>query len=144
MGKYRKGSHTVYRLRYHFVFVTKYRKPVLRGEIAKEVRRLIQEICKSKDIIIVKGHVRPEHVHVLLDAPPELAPSKIMQAVKGKTSHRLLQDSRRLRKEFWGRHLWARGYFVTSTGNVSDDVVAKYIENQDVEPQGDDDFRITE
>ena len=125
------------------MFITKYRKPALRGEIGKEVRDLTREICRSLDIEIVKGHVRPDHVHLLLDVPPRLAPSRVMQAIKGKTSHHLLQDHRKLRKEFWGRHLWARGYFVATTGNVSDTMVAEYIETPDVETR-DDDFRVTE
>ena len=134
----------MFRLRYHFVFITKYRKPVLRGDIATEVRSLVQEICRTHDIEIVKGHVRPDHVHLLLDAPPKWSPSKLMQAIKGKTSHHLLQDHRRLRKEFWGRHLWGRGYFVATTGNVSDEVVAKYIEDQDVDPRENEAFKISE
>ena len=133
----------MYRLRYHFVFVTKYRKPVLRGDIANEVRRITREICRTYDIEIVKGHVRPDHVHLLLDVPPKMSPSRVMQAIKGKTSHHLLQDSRRLRTEFWGRHLWGRGYFAVTTGKVSDEMVAEYIENQDVEHEGDDGFKIT-
>ena len=84
VSEYRKSSHAVYRLRYHFVFITKYRKPALRGEIGKEVRDLTREICRSLDIEIVKGHVRPDHVHLLLDVPPRLAPSRVMQAIKGK------------------------------------------------------------
>ena len=143
MSEYRRSSHAVFRLRYHFVFITKYRKPVLRGDIAVEVRGLIREICRTHDIEIVKGHVRPDHVHLLLDVPPKWSPSRVMQAVKGKTSHHLLQDRRKLRREFWGRHLWARGYFVASTGNVSDEMIAEYIENQDAESQ-DDDFRVSE
>ena len=142
MKEYRKSAHVVYRLRYHFVFITKYRKPVLRGDLAKEVRRLIREICRSKDIEIIKGHVRPDHLHLLLDVPPKWSPSKVMQAIKGKVSHRLLQDSRKLRKEFWGRHLWARGYFVVTTGDVSEDVVERYIDHQDVD-QNDDGFDIS-
>lgn len=67
-----------------------------------------------------------------------------MQAIKGKTSHHMLQDHRRLRKEFWGRHLWGRGYFVATTGNVSDEMVAEYIENQDVDPKEDEGFKISE
>ena len=143
MKEYRRSAHVVYKLRFHFVFITKYRKPVLRGDIANEVRALIREICRSKDIEIIEGHIRPDHVHLLLDVPPHLAPSKVMQAVKGKVSHRLLHDSRKLRKEFWGRHLWARGYFVVSTGDVSEDVVERYIEHQDVEPD-DGGFDISE
>jgi putative transposase len=125
------------------VFITKYRKPVLKGDIAKEIRKLTKEICRTHDIEIVKGHIRPDHIHILLDVPPKMSPSKVMQAIKGKTSHHMLQDHRRLRREFWGRHLWARGYFVATTGTVTDEAVAQYIESQDVESE-DDDFKITQ
>ena len=140
MAEYRRAAHTVYSLHYHFVFITKYRKPVLVGDIGTEVRDLVREICRTLDIEILQGHVRPEHVHLLLSVPPHLAPSRVMQAIKGKTSHHLLQDHRRLRSAFWGRHLWARGYFCCSSGDVTDDVVAAYIENQGIGQSGD--FRV--
>ncbi len=125
------------------MFITRYRKRVLRGDVGKEVRSLIREVCRTHDIEIVQGHVRPDHVHLLLDVPPCLSPSRVMQLVKGKSSHHLLQDHRRLRREFWGRHLWTRGYFVATTGNVSEEMVARYIETQDV-TQRDDQFNLTE
>ena len=143
MAEYRKGSHSIYTLHYHFVFIPKYRKPVLRGDVGLRVRELVRRVCHALDVEIVKGHVRPDHVHLLLSAPPTLSPSRLMQAIKGKTSYQLLRDFRALRKEFWGRHLWARGYFVATSGNVTDEVISKYIESQDVEPQ-DDDFKVTE
>jgi putative transposase len=143
MSEYRRSSHAVYSLRYHFIFITKYRKPALRGEVGQSVRELIREICRGMDIEIVKGHIRPDDVHLLLSVPPKWSPSRVMQAIKGKTSHRLLRDYRKMRKEFWGHHLWGRGYFVASTGNVSEEMIADYIDNQDVEPQ-DDDFKVTE
>lgn len=144
MTEYRKSSHVLHRLRYHFVFITKYRKPALRGDIALEVRRLTREICRTHDIEIVSGHVRPDHVHLLLDVPPRISVSDVMKFIKGKTSHHLLQDSRRLRKEFWGRHLWARGYFAVTTGNVSEKMIEEYIKNQDVESQSSDNFKVSE
>ena len=104
---------------------------------------MIREICRSHDIEIIKGHVRPDHVHLLLDTPARLSPSRVMQVIKGKTSHHLMRDYRRLNKEFWGRHLWARGYFGASSGNVTDEVLASYIEHQDVDPR-DDDFKVTD
>lgn len=67
-----------------------------------------------------------------------------MQAIKGKTSHQLMRDFRSIRKTFWGRHLWARGYFVATTGNVTDEVVAKYIELQGELPPEDEGFKISE
>ena len=87
------------------MFIPKYRKPVLRGDIGRRLRELIRDICKALEVDIVQGHIRPDHVHLLLSAPPNLAPSRVMQAIKGKTSHRLMRDYRRLNKEFWGRHL---------------------------------------
>jgi putative transposase len=79
MAESRRAAHTVYSLHYHFVFITKYRKPVLTGDIGTEVRDLVREICRTLDIEIVQGHVRPEHVHLLLSVPPHLAPSRAMQ-----------------------------------------------------------------
>ena len=75
--------------------------------------------------------------------PPHLAPSRVMQAIKGKTSHHLLRDFRTLRKEFWGRHLWARGYFAATSGNVTGEVIAQYIELQGADTK-DDDFFISD
>ena len=134
----------MYLLHYHVVFTTKYRRPVMRGEVAVRLRELIREICKVNEIEILRGHVSPDHVHLLLSAPPQLSPSRVMQAIKGKTSHHLLAEFRALNKAFWGRHLWARGYFIASSGNVTDEVIQQYIEMQDVEPQDADDFKISE
>ena len=133
----------MYQCHYHFVFITKYRKPVLRGEVGLRVRELIREICRTHDIEIVKGHVRPDHVHLLLSVPPTMAPSRVMQAIKGKTAHHMLRDFRTLRRTFWGKHFWARGYFVSTSGNVTEEMLKKYIEEQDLEPD-DKDFRVTE
>jgi putative transposase len=144
MESYRKGAHTVYRLHYHFVFITKYRKPALRGVVGERVRELIREICRGMDIEIVRGHVRPDHVHLMLSLPPSVAPSVAMQRIKGKTSHHLLRDFRALGRVFWGRHVFARGYFVATTGNVTDDVVKKYVEEQDVAASDDDTFKVSE
>ncbi len=144
MRAYRKASHTVYALHYHFVLTTKYRKPVLRGEIGRAVKDLIVEICQTLEVEILQGHVRPDHVHLLLSMPPHLSPSRAMQAIKGKTSHHMLADYRRLRAAFWGQHLWARGYFAATSGNVTDEVLAEYIRLQGAEPQDDARFEVSE
>jgi REP-associated tyrosine transposase len=129
----------------------KYRKPILRGEVGLAVRELVREVCKAYDveilkaydIEIVKGHVRPDHLHLLLSVPPTMAPSRVMNAIKGRSSNRLMRKFREFNRQFWGRHLWSRGYFVATSGNVTDDVLKRYIEDQDVEPQNDD-FKVTE
>lgn len=88
---YRKGSHSVYDMSYHVVWVTKYRYQILKGEIAHRLRDLIRQSCESRHLIIVRGNISKDHVHLLLSCPPSLAPSKVVQYLKGRSS-RLLQD----------------------------------------------------
>src|SRR3974377_273221 len=135
---YRKTSHSVYDLKYHLVWITKYRKPVFFGDVAVRLRELIREICKSLDIEIIKGHVSKDHVHLFVSVPPQLSISKVMGRIKGRTSRKLLSEYRRLSKEFWGRHLWGRGYFAASSGIVTDEVIMQYIATQDLEERSHD------
>jgi putative transposase len=145
MKEYRKASHCIYDLKYHIVWITKYRKRVLTPEIGKRLRDIIRVICTSLEVEIVKGHIRRDHVHMLVSAPPYLSVSKLVQRMKGLTSRKLLEENRRLNKAFWGRHLWARGYFVASTGDVTEEVIAKYIEEQEEMERGQDaDFKVEE
>jgi putative transposase len=145
MENYRNNSHSRYDIKYHFVWITKYRKPILTGEVGVRVRNLVREICRTNEIEILQGAVSKDHVHVLLSCPPNLSPSKIMQYIKGKSSRKLMMEFRHLQKEFWGRHLWARGYFVATSGNVTDEVIMEYIRLQDgTEPDdGGDKFQVT-
>ena len=145
MEHYRTGSHTRFDLKYHFVWVTKYRKQALTGEVGFRLRDLVREVCRTHEIDILQGSVSSDHVHVLLSCPPRLSPSKVMQYVKGKSSRKLLAEFPHLRKQFWGRHLWARGYFVASSGTVTDEVIMEYIRLQDgTEPEdGGDGFQVT-
>ena len=143
MQNYRKTSHSLYDCKYHLVWITKYRKKVMVGLVAERVRELIRQICKEHDVEIIKGHVSKDHVHMFVSVPPHLAISKLIQYLKGKSSYKLLQENKQLSKEFWGSHLWGRGYFVATSGNVTDEVIMEYIKNQDVENE-EGDFRISE
>jgi len=140
---YRKTSHTTYDCKYHVVWITKYRKPVMIGLVGERVRELIRQICKGHDVEILKGHVSKDHVHLFVSVPPHLAISKLVQYLKGKSSYKLLQENKQLSRMFWGRHLWGRGYFVATSGNITDEVVLEYIKNQDEDPK-DEDFTISE
>lgn len=142
MQNYRKGSHTVYDCKYHIVWITKYRKQVMVGPIAEAVRTYIKQICQENDVQIIKGHVSKDHIHMFVSVPPNISISALVQAMKGKSSRKLLQNFKALQKQFWGQHFWARGYFVCSSGNITDEVIMNYIENQDLnEPEGGD-FKI--
>jgi putative transposase len=139
---YRRGPHTVYELHLHIVWVTKYRRSVLAGEVGERVRELIRELCAAEDVTILKGHVARDHIHLFVSIPPQLTISRFVQRLKGKSSYKMLAEFSHLRKKFWGRHLWARGYFVCSSGNVSDEVIAAYIERQTEMTSTDDSFRV--
>ena len=139
---YRKSSHSVYELKYHLVWITKYRKRVLSGPVGVRLREMLRETCASLDVEIEKGHVSADHVHMLVSVPPHLAVSKLVQSMKGRSSRKLLAEYRHLKKQFWGRHLWARGYFVCTTGNVTDEIIKEYIANQEVERGCDDGFGV--
>jgi putative transposase len=141
MENYRKSSHTVYDLKYHLVWITKYRKPILVGDIATRARELIREICKSQDVEIIKGHISRDHVHIFVSVPPHVSVSQLVQWLKGKTSRKMMMEYKGLSRMFLGRHMWARGYFVASSGNVTDEVIIQYIEQQGQEPP-DGDFKI--
>ena len=141
MQMYRKGSHTIYDIKYHIVWITKYRKPVLSGVIAERCRELIRQVSKANEVEIIKGHISKDHVHVFVSVLPRISVSKLVQLLKGVSSRKLLMEDKNLQKQYWGQHLWARGYFVASSGNITDEMIKEYIENQDVEK--DDDFRIS-
>ena len=111
-------------------WITKYRKPVLRGEVAKRLRELIRQTCASLDVVIESGHVAADHIHLLVSVPPNLAVSELVQRLKGRTSRLLLVEFGELNRQFWAKHLWARGYFAASSGNVTDEIIKQYIESQ--------------
>jgi putative transposase len=141
MLNYRKGSHSVWDCKYHLVWTTKYRYPILGGDVGKRARELIREIALSLDMEIFAGALNRDHVHMLLSIPPSISVSRAVQFLKGKSSHRLLSEFDSLRKRYWGQHLWARGYWVATSGNVTDEVWQKYIEEQKPEPP-DDNFKV--
>jgi len=120
---YRYGSHTVFKIQYHFVFVTKYRYKVLKGDVGLKVRELIRQTCEAFEIEILKGVVSQDHVHVLLSAPPNLAPSEIMRRIKERSSMKLFGSFPDLKKRYWGRHFWARGYFCVTSGELTDEMI---------------------
>ena len=139
MEHYRKSSHCTYDIKYHLVWITKYRKPVITGKIALRTRELIRIVCQSNEVEILAGHVGSDHIHLLVSVPPYLSASKLVQYIKGTTSRKLQTEYKELNKQFWGQHLWARGYFVASSGNVTDEIIKEYIKNQDIQERSNSD-----
>ena len=141
MKDYKSGSHAVWDCKYHLVWITKYRYPVLMEEVGERARELLRDISRSLELTIYAGAINRDHVHMLVGIPPHLSVAKVVQYLKGKSSHRMLAEFPRLRKRYWGQHLWGRGYWVATSGNVTDEVWQKYIEDQKPEAP-DDNFKI--
>lgn len=138
----KRGSHTVWDCKYHLVWVTKYRYPVLGGDVGIRCRELLRETARAYELVIHAGSVNRDHVHLLMSIPPSLSVSRAVQYLKGRSSHKLLSEFGVLRKRYWGQHLWARGYWAASSGNVTDEVWLEYIKNQ-TPTEPDDNFTVT-
>lgn len=138
MTGYKRTSHTIYDNKYHIVWITKYRKKVLKDEIGFRLREIIRQICSTEKIDILKGAIGPDHVHLMLQIPPYISVSRVVQHLKGESSRKLQMEYRELQKQFWGQHFWAIGYFCSTTGTVTDSVIKKYIEDQGKHEEAED------
>ena len=138
MRQYRLGAHTKFDLKVHIVWIPKYRKKAITGAVAIRARDLIRQIAMEHELHIVSGKVASDHVHVFISYRPQQSVSEIVQWLKGISSRVLLQEFSHLRRQFWGKHLWARGYLAVTSGTITDDMIKKYIDDQEGEPVVDD------
>jgi putative transposase len=122
----KKLSHTVYQCKYHIIWVPKYRFKVMDGEIRLFVRDVIRRLCSWKKLEIIQGNVLTDHIHLVLDIPPNTSVSSVVGFLKGKCAIQLFQRFKGLRKKYWGMHFWSTGYFVSTVG-VNEEQVVKYV-----------------
>ncbi|MGB0870929.1 MAG: IS200/IS605 family transposase [Flavobacteriales bacterium] len=125
----RKGSHILSRLTCHLVWVTKYRYKVLQGDIQERCRDLLIQVCESEDVIILKGVVSSDHVHMHIEYSPKVGISNLVKKLKGRSSRRIQSEFPKLKARYWGKHFWASGYGAWSTGNITDEMVNDYLEH---------------
>ncbi|MEW6407414.1 MAG: IS200/IS605 family transposase [Patescibacteria group bacterium] len=130
MQYYRVTSHTRFDSKYHLIWITKYRKRILTGEIGLRTRDIIRQICERFGVDIIRGNVSPDHVHIFVSISPHYSVSKIVQNIKGRSSRLLQQEFPQIRREYWGRHFWGIGFFCVTSGNVTDEMIMQYIEEQ--------------
>ena len=138
MRRYQLGAHTKSDLKVHLIWIPKYRKKVLLGTVAIRARDVLRQIAMEHGLDIITGKVASDHVHMFISYRPNQDVSKIVQWLKGISSRLLLSEFSHLRKQFWGRHLWARGYLAVSSGNITDEMIQQYIQEQEGEPVTDD------
>ena len=125
-------AHTRWKCQYHIVFIPKYRKKVLFGKIKAEVQDIIRTLCRYKKVDIVSGAVCSDHIHLCLSIPPKLSVSEFMGYLKGKSALMIYDRHPELGNK-WDRSFWARGYYVSTIGNVDEETIKKYIKEQEEE-----------
>lgn len=125
----RVNGHTVSRLTVHIVWSTKYRYPVLEGDIKVRCRILLIQVCEAEGIHILKGVVSKDHVHMHIEYRPSQDISTIVKLLKGRSSRKLQMEFAELQRRYWGRHFWAIGFGCWSTGNITDEMVNEYLEH---------------
>ena len=129
MEGYRKSSHAVYRCEYHFVWIPKYRYQILVKEVKPRLKDILTELCEWLDITIIEGAICSDHVHMYVSMPPKYSPAQVMKLLKGKSAEYLRKEFPELSKQYWGMHIWARGYFVSTVG-IDRDVIKSYVKKQ--------------
>ena len=134
---YSTSAHCKFHNRYHIVWITKYRYKVLTRDIRLRIRTLTRQICKKLGVRIIKGVLSSNHIHMFIEVPPRHSISDVMRFIKGTTSRKIQMEFPELRKRYWGRRFWARGYFCTTSGNVTNEIILQYIENHSEKPTDD-------
>ena len=125
-------AHTKWKCQYHIVFIPKYRKKVLYGKVRDDVREVIRTLCKYKNVEIIEGAVCIDHVHLCMSIPPKMSISEFMGYLKGKSALMIYDRHPELGNK-WDRSFWARGYYVSTIGNVDEATIRKYIKEQEEE-----------
>ena len=129
--RFRKLSHTLYECKYHLIFCPKYRYRILKDEIREWVKREIIKLLGQKEgVEVIEMNVQVEHIHLVVWIPPKYAVSEIMGYLKGKLAIRMFQRYEKLGKQFWGRHLWSRGYCVSTVG-IDEERIRQYVRWQE-------------
>lgn len=124
------GAHTRHRLLFHLVWIPKYRKKVLLGEVATRLRGLIEGTARENGWPLIELNIQSDHVHALLQLDPATSVSRAMQSLKGSSSIRLRREFPEIRRAIWGKSLWADGFYATTVGATQEEVVRRYIREQ--------------
>jgi putative transposase len=131
LSRFRKLSHTIYECKYHIVFCPKYRLRIFKEGIKTYTEYQLRKLLDQKDNIeLLEIHVCEDHVHMVISIPPKYSVSSLLGFLKGKLALRLLQNYESLRTKYWGRHIWSRGYCVSTVG-LDEDQIRKYVKYQE-------------
>ena len=131
MNRFKKLSHTMYECKYHIVFCPKYRYRILKGEIAGYAKQQIYRLSQQKDMVeVMELNVQEDHIDSVMSIPPKYSVSAFMGYMKGKLSLRIFERYEKIGKRYWGRHLWSRGYCVSTVG-LTEELIRRYVRHQE-------------
>jgi putative transposase len=141
MDDYASLSHSVWDCKYHVVFIPKYRKKTLYGELRRRLGDVLRTLAQQKECQVVEGHLMPDHVHMLISIPPKYSVAQVIGYIKGKSAIHVARTFFDHKRNFVGQHFWARGYFVSTVGR-DEEVIRAYIRNQEAEDTRLDQMRL--
>ena len=129
MKQFNKLAHAVWQCKYHIVWCPKYRYRILRGKIGESVRDIVRQLCEWKKIKILEGNIQIDHIHLLLEIPPKYSVSEAVGFLKGKSAIKIFDFHLELKRRYWGRHFWSKGYCVSTVG-LDEDQIRAYVRHQ--------------
>ena len=137
MSNYRSLSHTKWECKYHVVFIPKYRKKVIYGEIRRYLGDVLRRLAEQRESRIEEGHLMADHVHMMISIPPKYSVAQVIGYLKGKSAIHIAREFAGRKRNFVGQHFWARGYFVSTVGR-DEGVIREYIREHEQEDQRQD------
>ena len=126
MKQFKRLAHAIWQCKYHVVWCPKYRFRILRGRVGKSVRDIIRQLCKWRNIEILEGNIQIDHIHLVLSVPPKYSISEAIGFIKGKSAIKIFDLHHELKKRYWGRHFWAKGYCVSTIG-LDEEQIRQYV-----------------
>jgi len=127
--RFKKLAHAVWQCKYHVIWCPKYRFRVLRGDVGLSVRDIIKQLCEWRKIEILEGNVQADHIYLVLSIPPKYSISETIGFLKGKSAIKIFDIHHELKKRYWGRHFWSKGYCVSTVG-LDEEQIKKYVRLQ--------------
>ena len=134
-------SHTRWECKYHVVFIPKYRKKAIFGQIRKELGEVFRRLARQKESVIEEGHLMPDHVHMMISIPPKYAVSQVIGFIKGKSAIHIARVYGGRKRNYVGQHFWARRYFASTVGR-DEEVIREYIRHQEAEDRRIDQLKL--
>ena len=129
MSRFKKLAHAVYECKYHIVWCPKYRFRILSGQIGRTIREIIRQLCEWRKVEILEGSVQVDHIHLVLSVPPKYSIAETVGFIKGKSAIEVFDHHAELKRRYWGRHFWAKGYCVSTVG-LDEAEIRKYVKWQ--------------